>query len=441
MNNFEKHIKHTGASVHLSDAEKARMKSVLQSYMRFHPLPEPVTTYTVTRDWTLFLYRPIATSLVLVLVVGSGVSYAAEGALPGDALYTIKTSVNEPVKVALASTAAEKVEVEIELTERRIAEATALAADDRLDEITEAKLAIALDTHAEAAATIMEEIDEDDASAGAELSTRFETRLRAREDVLTEVRHQGKNGDSEKSVERSIRTASSRVALLRERSEVRLALAPALGGSLEEAAAPAAATITMAARAATTQEAISLTLSADMATETTETAATSGPAVERATAERMHASAENKFKTVSKKARKSEKAREDLKIAENLLEEGEDHLGDDDYAAAFFSFRAALEQSERVSVFLDSATILQKARNKNQKVESRKEKVENESQIQENRKETTEKSQEEGSGDQKDEKRNEESDDEHNTDDDGKSDTSGSSKVELEVSGGLNVSL
>lgn len=356
---FEHHIKNMSTSVHLSDAEKARMRNVLRSYMRFHPLPEPVTTYTITRDWTLFLYRPVAASLVLVLVVGSGVSYAAEGALPGDALYTIKTSVNEPVKVALASTAAEKAEVEIELTERRIAEATALAADDRLDDATEARLAVALDAHAESAAVLVEEIDEEDASAAAELSVRFETRLRAREDVLVEVRR-GKNESSGKSVERSIRTASSRVALLRERSEVRLALAPALGGSLEEAAAPVATVAMKAAPAASpSPEAVSLAASLDTATHTAEvTEAT----VERSTAERMHHSAEEKLKAVQRKARNSEKAREDLELAENLLDEGENHLKNDNYAAAFFSFRASLEQSERVSVFLDSAAVLKKAR-------------------------------------------------------------------------------
>lgn len=370
MDKFEHHIKKSAQSVHLSDAEKARMKNVLQSYMRFHPLPEPITTYTITRDWTLFLYRPIAASLVLVLVVGSSVSYAAEGALPGDALYSVKTNINEPVKVALASSAEEKAEVEIELAERRIQEATALVADDRLDEITEAKLAVALDTHAEAAAVIMEEIDKDDASAGAELSTRFETRLRAHEDVLAQVRtdrdkreddETDKEDDRETSVERAIRTASSRVALLRERSEVRLALAPAIGGSLEEMDAPAVAT--MAMKAAPAPGAASRAMA--VGTATSEAVEAPTPAVERKTAERMQKSAENKLKTVRKKARNSDAAKIELEAAEDLIEEGEDLLDGGDYAGAFFSFRASLEASERVSVFLASASVLEKARTKN----------------------------------------------------------------------------
>ena len=427
MNNFEQHIKRAGASVHLSDAEKVRMKSVLQSYMRFHPLPEPVTTFTITRDWTLFLYRPIAASLVLVLVVGSGVSYAAEGALPGDALYSVKTVINEPVKVALASSAEAKVEVEIELAERRIAEATALAADDRLDEITEAKLAVALDAHAEAAAVIMEEIDEDDASAGAELSARFETRLRAREDVLAEVRNT--RAETETSVGRAIRTASSRVALLRERSEVRLALAPALGGSLEEMDAPEVATMAMA-KAAPAPEAASFAMAVDSTAE--QTAAAPAPVVERKTAERMQKSAESKLKTVKKKARKSEKAQADLEVAENLLEEGEDYLDNDDYAAAFFSFRASLEVCERVSVFLDSASVLQKARARNTKTEDATRKTTSENKESE-RRETNEHEQEAEDDDSRNRNEPEEEDEKDESSDD--------SKTELNLLQKLNISL
>ncbi len=369
MTNFEKHIKKATSNVVLSDAEKARMKNVLQGYMRFHPAPEPITTYTVTRDWFIFLQRPIAASLVLVLVVGSGVSYAAEGALPGDTLYTIKTSVNEPLKVALASSAEEEAEVEIELAERRIQEAAELAADDRLDEATEAQLAVALDAHAASAATLVEEIDEEDANTAVALSARFETRLRAREDVFARVRQRMEN-ESETSVQRSIREASSRVALLRERTEVRLALAPALGGNPEEVFEPAAATMAMkAAPAAFTAESANMAETFDAPFEAATPMAESVPesAVERNTAEHMQKAAEYKLKETQKKARKSDAARAELEIAENLLEEGEDLLETENYAAAFFSFRASLEQSERTSVFFDSETILEKARVKHEK--------------------------------------------------------------------------
>ncbi len=362
MSQFEQCIKKSTSDIRLTDAEKARMKSVLQSYMRFHPLPEPVTTYTVTRDWFIFLQRPIAASLVLVLVVGSGVSYAAEGALPGDALYTLKTGVNEPLKIAFAGSAEEEAEVEIELAERRIEEASALAAEDRLDEATEAKLAVALNTHAESAAVLVEEIDEEDSSTAAELSARFETRLRAREDVLAQVRERDDNeNERETSVERAIRTASSRVALLRERSEVRLALAPAIGGSFEDEASGAVATMAMkAAPMALTAESADTNASATAVAEVNPE-----PKVERKTAERMQKAAENKLKEVRKYARKSEKAQEDLEAAEELLEEGEEYLKDDAYAAAFFSFRASLEQSERASVFFASTNILKKASDRN----------------------------------------------------------------------------
>lgn len=378
MNNFEKHIHTAGKDIHLSDAEKTRMHNVLLGYTRFHPLPRPETAYTRVSAWAFFLYRPIALALILVFVTGSGISYAAEGALPGDLLYAVKTAVNEPVRLALATDDTKKAVVEIELAERRVAEASALAAEERLDEETENALAVALTAHAESAAALVEKIEEDDSLAAAELSTRFESRLRAREEVLVQVRAE----IEEKSFSRSLRDANTRAALLRERSDVRLALAPALGGSLEEAvvadtslAAEAPPSISLAMQTAdlsNTEEAprTERSLKQEAASEALmeEVPAT----IERSTVERMEKTAERKLKEVKKAARKSETARLDLEAAEEVFEAGEEQLHDDDLLAAFYSFRASLEAAERVSVFLDSEGVLKKAetRNKNRREKS-----------------------------------------------------------------------
>ncbi|MEK7098539.1 MAG: DUF5667 domain-containing protein, partial [Patescibacteria group bacterium] len=189
---FEKLIEKTGSEYKLSDGERAKMSRVVREYMQFKPIVKPLReapTYSisVSSSWFSFAHRPIAAALVLVLVFGSGVSYAAENALPGDALYSIKTYVNEPTRLALASGAEAKAEIQIEFAERRIEEATILAAEGRLDENTEGELAVAFESHAASAAEHMTAADEDDSSTSVELASRFETRLVAHEKILAEV--------------------------------------------------------------------------------------------------------------------------------------------------------------------------------------------------------------------------------------------------------------
>jgi len=58
---------------------------------------------------------------------GGGVSYAAEGAVPGDALYPIKVGINEEVRDIVALTPEAKADWESRLVERRLEEAEKLA--------------------------------------------------------------------------------------------------------------------------------------------------------------------------------------------------------------------------------------------------------------------------------------------------------------------------
>jgi len=186
---FEDILTRAGSEYSLSEAEKMRMQRVLKQYMNFKPLrgAESYSSVSLSYRWYSFTYRPVAAALVLVLVFGSGVSYAAEGALPGDTLYSVKTMVNEPVRVAIATNAEAKAELQIELAERRIEEAAVLAVEGRLDEDTQESLAVAFESHAEAASEQIKKAEADDEGSSIELASRFETRLVAHENVLAEV--------------------------------------------------------------------------------------------------------------------------------------------------------------------------------------------------------------------------------------------------------------
>jgi hypothetical protein len=136
----------------LSERERFVMRSELHMLMKAHPLKVPFHIRFFERmsafDTAAFDYvgsHGIATAaLVCVLVVGVGTSYAAGGALPGDALYPVKININEKFEAVLASDV-EKVALSQKLTERRLEEAEILAARGELTPLASTKIASLID--------------------------------------------------------------------------------------------------------------------------------------------------------------------------------------------------------------------------------------------------------------------------------------------------------
>lgn len=378
MNDITKHIRKAADEIQLSENERAYLARVVKEYVAMKPLPASAPQ-SISITWFSFswIHRPIVAALAFAFIFTGGVSFAAESALPGDVLYAIKKNVNESVKVALATDVTAQASVQIELAERRIAEASALAAEDRLDEATQESLATAFESHTESAKIIMEEIDAEDSSAAAEISSSFETRLRAREEILAQIRGRALD-DVEERLARSIRDASDSVATIRSRSEEKLAVSDSISTAIEAAfatsiamdmatpsmakAAPAAEVTTMAApvevpvqpmQAATHSDATSSALAED--------------SVDRKAAESMRRAAEKKLKSVEKAAKKSERASGDLEVAKSLLADGARALQEGNAVNAFHSFRMSLETTERLSVYLDSEPVLKKAQSWSEK--------------------------------------------------------------------------
>lgn len=90
----------------------------------------------------------------MVLALGGGTSFMAERSVPGDALYVVKTSVNEEVRGMLAVGAEADAKWEAELAARRLDEAAKLDASGDLTDETASKLNAEFTTHAEAAFSI-----------------------------------------------------------------------------------------------------------------------------------------------------------------------------------------------------------------------------------------------------------------------------------------------
>ncbi len=131
----------------LTESERVSMRNNLMAFIEEHPVKQPVLfriQETVLTTLTYFsasrIVRPASFAFAMVLVVGIGTSYAAEGALPGDPLYAVKVHVVEKIQGSLAVSTTEKVEWNADLLERRLTEAETLAAEDKLTPESGAKI-------------------------------------------------------------------------------------------------------------------------------------------------------------------------------------------------------------------------------------------------------------------------------------------------------------
>ncbi len=112
---------------------------------------------TFTTFLEVFMMKKAFASLLLVvaLLFGSGAltAFASQNALPGDALYPVKTAL-EDARLALTSDHAAAARLALQLSERRVQELTALAQAGRFDDMQAA--ALRLDAHLQTAAQSLE---------------------------------------------------------------------------------------------------------------------------------------------------------------------------------------------------------------------------------------------------------------------------------------------
>lgn len=236
---FGKQIGDTAATVRLSAGEKSRMRAALLA--RMHPekekiksavktpmaIPSPIVLgdadmvspasrqpkgrvkpkiYVAPEPsfgWFSFAtFRFVPSALALFLIVGSGVTYAAEGTLPGDTLYPLKVNFTEEVRSAFTFSKESEASWKTRRAERRLEEAEKLAAEGRLTADTSAALAGAIGRHTDDARTTLAEFEEGDETGGAvAIGSKFETALAAHEAILSHIVFTGGGASAESGAE------------------------------------------------------------------------------------------------------------------------------------------------------------------------------------------------------------------------------------------------
>jgi hypothetical protein len=213
----------------LSDTERAHMRGELSYFISEHPASAPFMVRMQDRFSSLAGFstvvraRPLGAALALVFVVGAGTSYAAEGALPGDALYAIKTRVNEPAAEALALSHSSKAEVHTTQITRRLEEAEALMALGTLTAKTEEEIGARLAASArkfDASVHALAQVEGE--SAIAQAQSNLEASLKGHERVLAVLTRMKDNGAGTPTISR-VQARTSVSSSSREEAEQSMA--------------------------------------------------------------------------------------------------------------------------------------------------------------------------------------------------------------------------
>ena len=190
--------------VGLSPAEKKSVRAGVALFMEQHPVRNIAlarqrieersksahSAYAEVSALQSLLSRlqPMFIALLIALVVGGGTSFAAESALPGDALYPVKVSINEEVGSFLAFSEEAQARFDTRRAEKRLEEAEQLTIKGRLDSETSASIESRFAAHAEALEEDAQAIAaKNDSRAAFEVHSNFEASLSAHERILAQL--------------------------------------------------------------------------------------------------------------------------------------------------------------------------------------------------------------------------------------------------------------
>jgi hypothetical protein len=129
----------------------------------------------------------MALAAVMVVIVGGGTAYAAQGALPGEPLYVVKTKVTEPLRGAIAFSTEDKIRYHSRMTQARLEEAEILASQNRLDALAKVELESSIEAHISKRLELASRLDEMKPGKGSKEIARYDTTITAHGDILAQL--------------------------------------------------------------------------------------------------------------------------------------------------------------------------------------------------------------------------------------------------------------
>lgn len=236
MNNLFEQLTERAKRLILSPEDKGAIRASLLEHASAHPLSEvakgapdatlapvrvgdPIRHHLRTQNLKVTKHNtPMSIVIIIALLLSGSVSYAAEGSVPGDALYVVKTEVNEPLRGALAMGAEAQANFEARLATERLMEAQKLATEGRLNAEISADLKERFEARAQRTQERVKELGKNDAAVAAGISSEFEASLMAHEQIL--ARFKGVRGADVTTLLGSISTHIGLTKESREQAEL-----------------------------------------------------------------------------------------------------------------------------------------------------------------------------------------------------------------------------
>lgn len=217
MNNEFRNIIKAVKSVKLSENEKAIMKLNIISSV----IPSEFSNVTNSIPGRLYYVSDIGSYLnlfvkqnnymaaliiAIMLAVSGGTSAVAENAIPGDALYAVKTSINEPVAGLFAVGGEAKATWQERLVERRLEEVQKVVAQGSVSTSTQAEIQSNVNNQVDKFTLAVKDLsqDKDNAVVSSELSVRLESALHAHQDILERATKEGGVSTSTKEMAKEL---------------------------------------------------------------------------------------------------------------------------------------------------------------------------------------------------------------------------------------------
>lgn len=132
MKQFDE-LKQYTDTIKLTDGEKASMRAHITAHMKSNPIKVEKSVPSPYFVWFRIVQQHgFATALVLLFCLVGVSSVSAESTLPGDALYGVKTGINERVLGWFANSPDAKAQWQLALADRRLEESETLARENKL---------------------------------------------------------------------------------------------------------------------------------------------------------------------------------------------------------------------------------------------------------------------------------------------------------------------
>lgn len=230
-------VKEAKKIIFLKKEEKESVRLNLIAFMHENPAINSKPThdgYQYLANWaSLFRSKRIVLRYVLamsctVLLLGvSGISFAANGSLPGDLLYPVKVGVNEKVLSFLLLSGEAKAKYDVHLAKLRLEEGEKAAVGKKLNDQTRSKIESLFNEHIDNAKKHLSGA-KDHAELSAKINSDLEASLNAHAQILNQLvnRDGDNNAKNVQSILSEVQTKTDAAKRARQDSEDALSLQP-----------------------------------------------------------------------------------------------------------------------------------------------------------------------------------------------------------------------